>query len=100
MHGPSTGLPLQRSQGDRKGAKVDWALARSGSAAQRRTSSEDEPAEAGSQNKNGEPDRIRTCDPLIKSQLLYLLSYGPTCVRPGALSGGHLGRGRGRVKRA
>jgi hypothetical protein len=25
----------------------------------------------------GEPDRIRTCDPLIKSQLLYLLSYGP-----------------------
>jgi len=28
--------------------------------------------------KYGEPDRIRTCDPLIKSQLLYLLSYGPT----------------------
>lgn len=27
--------------------------------------------------KDGEPDRIRTCDPLIKSQLLYLLSYGP-----------------------
>jgi hypothetical protein len=27
---------------------------------------------------NGEPDRIRTCDPLIKSQLLYQLSYGPT----------------------
>ena len=26
----------------------------------------------------GEPDRIRTCDPLIKSQLLYQLSYGPT----------------------
>ena len=26
---------------------------------------------------NGEPDRIRTCDPLIKSQLLYQLSYGP-----------------------
>ena len=25
----------------------------------------------------GEPDRIRTCDPLIKSQLLYQLSYGP-----------------------
>ena len=23
----------------------------------------------------GEPDRIRTCDPLIKSQLLYRLSY-------------------------
>ena len=29
--------------------------------------------------KVGEPDRIRTCDPLIKSQLLYQLSYGPTC---------------------
>ena len=27
---------------------------------------------------DGEPDRIRTCDPLIKSQLLYQLSYGPT----------------------
>jgi diaminopimelate epimerase len=27
---------------------------------------------------SGEPDRIRTCDPLIKSQLLYQLSYGPT----------------------
>ncbi len=26
---------------------------------------------------SGEPDRIRTCDPLIKSQLLYQLSYGP-----------------------
>jgi diaminopimelate epimerase len=26
----------------------------------------------------GEPDRIRTCDPLIKSQLLYQLSYRPT----------------------
>ena len=23
---------------------------------------------------NGEPDRVRTCDPLIKSQLLYQLS--------------------------
>ena len=28
--------------------------------------------------KGGEPDRDRTCDPLIKSQLLYQLSYGPT----------------------
>lgn len=27
---------------------------------------------------SGEPNRIRTCDPLIKSQLLYQLSYGPT----------------------
>ncbi len=26
----------------------------------------------------GEPDRVRTCDLLIKSQLLYQLSYGPT----------------------
>ena len=26
---------------------------------------------------NGEPDRVRTCDLLIKSQLLYQLSYGP-----------------------
>ena len=26
---------------------------------------------------NGEPDRDRTCDKLIKSQLLYQLSYGP-----------------------
>lgn len=29
----------------------------------------------------GEPDRIRTCDPLIKSQLLYQLSYRPTTRR-------------------
>ena len=29
-------------------------------------------------SKNGEPGRIRTFDPLIKSQLLYHLSYGPT----------------------
>ena len=28
----------------------------------------------------GEPGRIRTFDPLIKSQLLYHLSYGPTGV--------------------
>jgi hypothetical protein len=27
-------------------------------------------------NFTGLPDRIRTCDPLIKSQLLYQLSYG------------------------
>ena len=26
----------------------------------------------------GEPDGIRTHDPLIKSQMLYRLSYGPT----------------------
>ncbi len=29
----------------------------------------------------GEPSRIRTCDLLIKSQLLYRLSYGPTWER-------------------
>ena len=28
-------------------------------------------------SNNGEPDRDRTCDPLIKSQLLYQLSYRP-----------------------
>ena len=27
---------------------------------------------------NGVPETIRTSDPLIKSQLLYLLSYGDT----------------------
>lgn len=26
---------------------------------------------------SGEPSRARTCDPLIKSQLLYQLSYRP-----------------------
>ena len=30
---------------------------------------------------SGEPDRIRTCDPLIKSQLLYQLSYRPVTGR-------------------
>jgi hypothetical protein len=29
-------------------------------------------------DSNGEPSRDRTCDPLIKSQLLYQLSYRPT----------------------
>src|ERR1044072_5717170 len=28
---------------------------------------------------SGEPSRARTCDPLIKSQLLYQLSYRPSC---------------------
>ena len=36
--------------------------------------------------ESGEPNRIRTCDPLIKSQLLYQLSYGP--ITGGFLSGG------------
>lgn len=34
-------------------------------------------AVSGENQKSGEPNRIRTCDPLIKSQLLYQLSYGP-----------------------
>lgn len=38
--------------------------------------------------ESGEPDRIRTCDPLIKSQLLYQLSYRPT---QAASLGGHFG---------
>jgi hypothetical protein len=33
--------------------------------------------DVGCQEVCGEPDRIRTCDPLIKSQLLYQLSYRP-----------------------
>ena len=28
--------------------------------------------------ESGEPSRTRTCDPLVKSQLLYRLSYRPT----------------------
>ena len=28
--------------------------------------------------ESGEPSRTRTCDPLVKSQLLYQLSYRPT----------------------
>ena len=30
-------------------------------------------------DNSGEPSRARTCDPLIKSQLLYQLSYRPLC---------------------
>ena len=40
--------------------------------------------------ESGEPNRIRTCDPLIKSQLLYQLSYGPNTgrlIRDGARGG-------------
>ena len=29
--------------------------------------------------RSGEPSRTRTCDPLVKSQLLYQLSYRPGC---------------------
>jgi hypothetical protein len=32
--------------------------------------------------ENGGCDRDRTCDPLIKSQLLYQLSYAPTSGEP------------------
>lgn len=34
---------------------------------------------------NGEPSRTRTCDPLVKSQLLYRLSYRPIYVQEGIL---------------
>ena len=33
----------------------------------------------------GEPSRARTCDPLIKSQLLYQLSYRPVCLIAGKI---------------
>ncbi len=34
---------------------------------------------------SGEPSRARTCDPLIKSQLLYQLSYRPVCLIAGKI---------------
>ena len=37
--------------------------------------------------KDGEPSRTRTCDPLVKSQLLYQLSYRPTNVTQSKVSG-------------
>ncbi len=37
---------------------------------------------------NGEPSRARTCDPLIKSQLLYQLSYRPMRLTRVELYGG------------
>ena len=40
---------------------------------------------------HGEPSWVRTSDLLIKSQLLYRLSYGPT-LRVAAPSGGTAGR--------
>ena len=36
--------------------------------------------------KSGEPSRTRTCDPLVKSQLLYQLSYRPTDLRQSKVS--------------
>src|SRR5216683_2350037 len=33
----------------------------------------------------GEPSRTRTCDPLVKSQLPYQLSYRPTCLNTSQL---------------
>src|SRR5947209_1792849 len=35
---------------------------------------------------SGEPSRTRTCDPLVKSQLLYRLSYRPTDLRQSKVS--------------
>src|SRR5207302_4039490 len=35
---------------------------------------------------SGEPSRTRTCDPLVKSQLLYRLSYRPTNLRQSKVS--------------
>ncbi len=32
---------------------------------------------------DGRPDRFRTCDTLIKSQVLYQLSYGPQILAAG-----------------
>jgi hypothetical protein len=34
-----------------------------------------------------EPSRTRTCDPLVKSQLLYRLSYRPTFLGQSRVSG-------------
>ena len=36
--------------------------------------------------KSGEPSRTRTCDPLVKSQLLYRLSYRPTNLKQSKVS--------------
>ena len=36
--------------------------------------------------KSGEPSRTRTCAPLVKSQLLYQLSYRPTNLRQSKVS--------------
>ena len=35
---------------------------------------------------SGEPSRTRTCDPLVKSQLLYRLSYRPTNLKQSKVS--------------
>src|SRR5207237_10463285 len=35
---------------------------------------------------SGEPSRTRTCDPLVKSQLLYQLSYRPTNLKQSKVS--------------
>jgi hypothetical protein len=52
--------------------------------------------------KSGGRDRDRTCDPLIKSQLLYQLSYAPTFLarrwcRPEAMAAYNHGRDRAQV---
>ena len=48
------------------------------------------------EENSGEPNRIRTCDPLIKSQLLYQLSYGPNT---GRFSTGAEKEGQGQIVR-
>ena len=49
--------------------------------------------------KFGVPNRVRTCDLLIKSQLLYQLSYGHEGLA-GTNRSGHLGRESGPVNRS
>ena len=49
--------------------------------------------------RDGGCSRIRTYDPLIKSQLLYQLSYAPAPVERGRLSGGSLAVGGWRKRR-
>ena len=57
-------------------------------------------------DSNNEPDRDRTCDPLIKSQLLYQLSYRPVSAgqiirgAEGMSNGGAARGGRGASPRA
>jgi hypothetical protein len=48
--------------------------------------------------KQNEPSRTRTCDPLVKSQLLYQLSYRPTIyLVKGILHAPYMSRKRGQL---
>ena len=48
---------------------------------------------------NGERDRIRTCDPVIKSHLLYQLSYAPVMpLKHGRGTPGHPGTSATRIR--